>query len=67
MTQKDDTKLLLSKAEDALSICENKYMVKSVGFLTPAERVVVQKNCPKPYSAKTMYFGGYDEAERVLF
>ncbi len=67
MPQKDETKLLLSKAQDTIDICENKYMVKSVGFLTPSERVFLQKSLKKPYSAKTMFFGGYDEAERTLF
>lgn len=67
MTEKDELKLLKSRADDAILIAENKYTVKSVGFLTPAERVVLQKNCAKPHGGKVLYFGGYEEAERTLF
>lgn len=66
MTLNDDLKLLLSKADDAITISENKYMVKSVGFLTPSERVFIEKNCKKPIGGKLLFFGGYDEAERTL-
>ncbi len=66
MTQNDDLKLLLSKADDAVTISENKYMVKAVGFLTPSERVYLEKNCKKPIDGRIVFFGGYDEAERTL-
>lgn len=67
MTQNDELKLLLSRANDAVSISENKYMVKSVGFLTPAERVFLQKYAKRPIGGQILYFGGYAEAERTLF
>ncbi len=67
MAQNDDLLLLLSKVNDAITISENKYMVKSVGFLTPSERVYIEKNIRKPLDSKLIYFGGYDDAERVLF
>lgn len=66
MTQGDDLKILLSKAEDAVSLSENKYMTKSVGFLTPSERVFLEKNCRKPVDGRTVFYGGYDDAERTL-
>ena len=66
MNQSDDMKLLLSKADDAVTISENKYMVKTVGFLTPAERVFIEKNCKRPIDGRIVFFGGYDEAERTL-
>lgn len=66
MTSNDELKLLLSKANDAVTISENKYMVKSVGFLTPGERGFVEKNVKRPIDGRIVFFGGYDEAERTL-
>jgi RNA-binding protein YlmH len=66
MIQNDELKLLLSRADDAVSISENKYMVKVVGFLTPAERAYVEKNVKRPIDGRIDFFGGYDEAERTL-
>ena len=66
MTPNDELKLLLSKADDAVTISENKYMVKSVGFLTPAERVFIEKNVKKPFDGRIIWFGGYADAERTL-
>ncbi len=66
MTQNDELKLLLSKADDAVTISENKYMVKSVGFLTPAERVFIEKNVKRPVGGRIIWFGGYSDAERML-
>jgi len=66
MTQSDDLKLLLSKADDAVVISENKYMVKAVGFMTPAEKNFIEKNVKRPIDGRIIYFGGYDDAERTL-
>lgn len=67
MTQNDDLKLLLSRANDAVSISENKYMVKAVGFLTPAEAAYLMRNAKLPIGGRVVYFGGHKEAERTLF
>ena len=67
MTVNDELNLLLRRANDAVKISEDKYMVKTVGFLTPAERVFLQKNADKPTDGRIIYFGGYPEAERTLF
>lgn len=67
MTQNDDLKLLLSRANDAVAISENKYMIKSVGFLTPSEAAYLMKNAKRPIGGRAIYFGGYKEAERTLF
>lgn len=66
MTQNDDLNLLLRRADDAVTISENKYMVKAVGFLTPAERVYLQRNVKRPMDGRILYFGGYPDAERTL-
>ncbi len=67
MTANDELYLLLRRANDAVKISEEKYMVKTVGFLTPAERVFLQKNADRPQGGRIIYFGGYAEAERTLF
>ncbi len=67
MTPSDDLKLLLSRANDAVSISDNKYMVKSVGFLTPSEAAYLKRNAQKPFGGQVIYFGGYPEAERTIF
>ncbi len=67
MTLSDDLKLLLSRANDAVYIADNKYMVKAVGFLTPSEAVFLKRNIQKPYGVNAVFFGGYPEAERTLF
>ncbi len=67
MTQNDDLKLLLSRAEDAVYISDNKYIVKAVGFLTPSEMTFLKRNVRKPFGSRILYFGGYKDAERTLF
>ncbi len=64
-TDKED-KLILSRAEDAVLICERKYQVKTVGFLNPHQRVIIKKNIYPPVDVKVSFEGGYDDAERTL-
>lgn len=67
MTLNDEQNRLLRRAKDALSISENKYMIKSVGFLTPFEAEFLKRNIKAPMGVSVRYIGGYAEAERTLF
>lgn len=66
MNADSDEKLLIARAEDAIRLSENRYSVRFVGFLTPAEAACIRKNVPCG-GANTMFFGGYEGAERTLF
>ncbi|MBQ2613834.1 MAG: RNA-binding protein [Clostridia bacterium] len=61
-----EEKLLLSRAEDTLWIAEKRYQPKTLGFLTPKERVFLQRNLQVPTDMQVFYDGGYEDAERVL-
>lgn len=61
-----EEKLLLSRAEDALRLAEKHYSVKTLGFLTPTERVFLQKNLVPDSGMQVLYDGGFDGAERTL-
>ena len=62
-----DEKLILSKAEDAVRMCLKQRTVKSVGFLTPAERSAIMTNLREEADVKTFFAGGYEDAERTIF
>lgn len=64
-TDKED-KLVLSRAEDAVSLAEKNYQVKTVGFLNPAQRVLIEKNIYIPDNLSVTFEGGYDGAERTI-
>ena len=66
MNAGSDEKLLIARAEDAIRLSENRYSVRFVGFLTPAEAACIRKNVPSG-GANTVFFGGYEDAERTLF
>lgn len=61
-----DKKLLLSRAEDTVRLALKNYSVKAFGFLTPYERMVIEKNLYSPAEVSVVYFGGYDNAERTF-
>lgn len=61
-----EDKLILSRAEDAVLICERKYQVKTVGFLNPHQRVMIKKNLYPFSDVKMSFEGGYEDAERTL-
>ncbi|MEE1014178.1 MAG: YlmH/Sll1252 family protein [Clostridia bacterium] len=61
-----DEKLLLSRAEDALRLAEKRYGVKTLGFLTPRERIFLEKHLLASGDMQVFYDGGYEEAERTL-
>lgn len=61
-----DEKLLIARAEDTVMLCERQYVVKFMGFLSPAESAIISYNMPAG-DVKSFFFGGYPEAERKLF
>ncbi len=66
MDNRLDEKMLVARTEDAVVLCEKQNCIKFVGFLTPAEAETVRRNLPKS-PVKTIFFGGYPDAERTLF
>lgn len=66
MTPSVEEKMLLARIEDAVNLCERQNCIKAVGFLTPADAGFVKMHMPKSM-VKTCFFGGYPDAERVLF
>ena len=67
MANSFDINLILAKAEDALRIASQRYRIKSVGFLSPYERAVIEEHINPPADVKTGFFGGYEGAERTMF
>lgn len=59
-------KLLLSRAEDTLRLAEKHYTGQTLGFLTPSERVFLQKHILPPTDMRLSFEGGYPDAERTL-
>lgn len=66
MDNRLDEKMLIARLEDAINLCEKQNCIKFVGFLTPAEAEIVRRNL-SPSPVKTVFFGGYTDAERTLF
>ena len=61
-----DNSLLLPKVRDAVRLCLATDMFKYVGFLTPEERMNIE-SFVELKGEKYTFFGGYDDAERVMF
>ncbi len=66
MNGNPEEKLLIARAEDAVSLCEKQNCIKFVGFLTPVEAELVRKNLKKS-TVQTVFCGGFPDAERTLF
>lgn len=64
-TDKED-KLVLSRAEDAVLLAEKNYQVKTVGFLNPVQRALIEKNIFTPDNLSVSFEGGYEGAERTI-
>lgn len=62
----DEDKLLLSRANDALRIAEDKYVLKTLGFLNPAQRMYIKENLYVPKDMVVEFEGGYCDAERTV-
>lgn len=67
MQQSGEDKQLLAKAKDAVDLAERRYMQKTVGFLNPRQKNLIEREIYVPDTVKTIFFGGYDEAERTMF
>ena len=60
-------KLLLAKAEDTVKLSEKYCSVRHTDFLTPAEAAFVKEKNISGYDSRQKFFGGYEDAERVMF
>lgn len=61
-----ENKLLLSKTNDLFFACKKNASAKFSPFLNSAEQAEIEDNAVIPYEFNTMFFGGYDEAERKM-
>lgn len=71
---------LLGKIEDNVARCSNKYIVTATGFLDQHQQSLARTWCRKNFqpvyeensesqdypSCRTVFYGGYEEAERVI-
>lgn len=61
-----ESELLIPRINDAVRLCESTQTPKFVGFLTSNQVAEAEKELKK-FSTAYSFYGGYDEAERVLF
>ena len=57
---------LLRRAEDLSRRCAKKWEMTETGFLTPAERLLLQKRFFPDDGVSMRFFGGYDDCERSV-
>lgn len=62
-----DTKLLKAKTSDLFDLCDKHCEAKFSSFLDGGEIAVIEDEFHIPYGYNTMFFGGYDMAERKIF
>lgn len=64
----NEDNLLIGQIEDKISQCDHKYMAACTGFLDSHQqsiaRSIVRK--PMPVGVKPVFYGGYDDADRVI-
>ncbi len=58
---------LLSRAEDLIDMAQRRYMLKHSGFLSPHERMFLQRNLKVPPDISVEFLGGYEGFERGIF
>ena len=63
---KADEKLLISKAQDSLRISEKQYIPKTLGFLNPYEKRLIQREILPPVGMQMIFDGGHEQAERTM-
>ncbi len=56
---------MLARAEDALRLSEKHFCIKTLGFLNPHQRVVIQNHVKPPAGMELVFDGGFLEAERT--
>ena len=61
-----EIELLIPRINDAVRLCETSQTPKFVGFLTSSEVAEVEK-FSKKFTTRYSFFGGYDQAERLIF
>ncbi len=61
-----ETSLLVARIEDTADICEKTQKPKFLGFLSREQSVLAQKTLAVK-NVRYSLFGGYDDAERVVF
>ena len=61
-----DKKILLSRANDVIRLAQKNYVVKTLGFLSPYERKVIEQSSYTPDEISVRFFGGYEAAERTM-
>ena len=61
-----DTKLLSARINDLFSLCEKHCQMKFSPFLDGGEAAFLEKEFYIPYGYNTMFYGGYDGAERKM-
>lgn len=62
-----DKKLLLARTKDLFTLCDKHCEAKFSGFLDGAQAAVIEDDFSVPYGYNTMFFGGYEGAERKIF
>ena len=63
--EKED-KILLGTIEDRIEQCETNYMITNSLFLNLRQRAIVNNLCKGHRGLRYDFFGGYDDAERVI-
>ncbi|MCL2838827.1 MAG: YlmH/Sll1252 family protein [Oscillospiraceae bacterium] len=67
MELKPEDKLILSRAEDVIERCRTRHILCSLGFLSPAQRGLLERALPKSADVCYAFWGGHDAAERTMF
>lgn len=62
-----DSKLLKAKISDLFDLCDKHCEAKFSDFLDGGEVALLEDELQIPYGYNTMFFGGYDAAERKIF
>ncbi len=61
-----DSRLLIAKTEDLFKMCDKHCEAKFSPFLDGGEAALIEDEFNMPYGYNTMFFGGYDGAERKM-
>ena len=63
----EEEKILLSRVKDAIQSAQLRMAPKYLGFLSLSERTLVQQAISMLGFSNGHFYGGYEQAERVLF
>lgn len=64
--REENFKIDEARASDCIKLCERQNCIKSTDFLSPEAAQQIKKNCDLRFS-NTLFWGGYDGAERTVF